>query len=128
MHPRDRRRMLAAPLHEDARMKSVCLALLALAVAVALVSQLPISGVQAQSTLVIDCSANRLPSQQAVANALGLHNLDQTYAAREHVVETAERECLRGASRVMFSGNDEALQTARTLHDQGALATINRPH
>lgn len=105
-------------------MKSVCLALLTLAVAIALVSQLPISGVQAQSSLVIDCTTHQLPSQQAVANALGLHNIDQTYAAREHVVETAERECLRGASRVMFSG---ALQTARTLHDQGALAATNRP-
>ena len=107
-------------------MKSACIALLTLAVALA--SQLPIPGVQAQSTLIIDCTAHQLPSQQAVANALGLHNFDQTYTAREHVVETAERECLRGASRVMFSGNDEALQTARTLRDQGALATTNEPH
>jgi hypothetical protein len=106
-------------------MKSARLALLALAVAA---SQLPIFGVHAQSTLVIDCATHHLPAQQAVANALGLHNFGQTYAAREHVMETAHRACLRGASRVMFNGNDEAQQTTRMAHDQGTLTAANGSH
>lgn len=106
-------------------MKSVRLALLALAVAA---SQLPISGVHAQSTLVIDCATHHLPTQQAVANALGLHNFGQTYAARQGVMETAKRVCLRGASRVMFNGNNEALQTTRMAHDQDRLAATKGSH
>lgn len=103
-------------------MKAARIALLALAVAA---SQLPTSGVQAQSTLIIDCATHHLPSQQAVANALGLHNFGQTYAARARVMETAQRACLRGASRVTFNGNNEALQTTRVGHNQGALATTD---
>ena len=61
----------------------------------------------AQDTLTISCAAPHLPTQQAVAKALGMQNFGQVYSARDRLMLVVQRACIRGARQVVVS-NDQA--------------------
>jgi photosystem II stability/assembly factor-like uncharacterized protein len=52
--------------------------------------------------LVIDCSAEHLPSLRAVGAVLETNNASYIYAEREKLAHVAHRECLRGVASVAF--------------------------
>ncbi|MEO6801324.1 MAG: hypothetical protein ABI178_15410 [Rhodanobacter sp.] len=59
----------------------------------------------AHDTLTMNCAAPRLPSQQAVAKALDLHNFDQVYRARDELMRVVQRACRNGATQVLVSND-----------------------
>ena len=67
-----------------------------------LLGALPLAAIAAEPAAIeIDCHAPRLPSQQAVADLLGYHNLGQAYAARSRLMLDAQRSCKQlGGARV----------------------------
>lgn len=69
----------------------------------------------AQDTLTISCAAPHLPSQQAVAKALDLHNFGQVYRARDSLMRFVHRACTRGAGEVLVS-NDQPEGSALGSH------------
>ena len=64
---------------------------------------------QAQGTLTISCAAPHLPSQQAVAKALDLHNFGQVYHARDLLMSYVHRACGKGATEVLVSSDSPAI-------------------
>ena len=67
-----------------------------LAMFVALVMFAPVAPAQSPKTsLEIRCPAT-LPSQRDVSVVLGMTNFSQTYAARERLMQYAQRACRRG--------------------------------
>lgn len=62
----------------------------------------------ASDTLTIRCGAPLLPSQQAVAKALDLHNFGQVYSARDKLMRYVQRACRNGASDVFVSNDRPA--------------------
>ena len=73
----------------------------------ALLLALPLSGFAADpGTIVIDCAAPVLPSQQLVSNVLEKYNLGQAYAARTRLWIQASRDCQRpGVEQILISAN-----------------------
>ena len=67
-----------------------------------------------ETGLAFDCAAMHLPTQQDVTRLLGTHNFDQTYRARERLVQNVRRECSRGARQVVVQADDRSPPAART--------------
>ncbi|MEO5830976.1 MAG: hypothetical protein ABIQ36_10460 [Rhodanobacter sp.] len=63
----------------------------------------------AQEALRISCAAPHLPSQQAVAKALDLHNFGQVYHARNLLMSHVHRACGKGATQVLVSSDSPAI-------------------
>jgi hypothetical protein len=63
----------------------------------------------AQEVLTISCAAPHLPSQQAVAKALALHNFGQVYHARDLLMSYVHRACGKGATQVLVSSDSPAI-------------------
>ena len=59
----------------------------------------------AHDSLAIHCAAPRLPSQQAVAKVLDLHNFGQVYDSRDKLMRYAQRACRHGARQVLVSND-----------------------
>lgn len=81
-------------------------AILIAALAAALELAAPAS--HAHDTLTISCARARLPSQQAVAEALDLHNFGQVYRARDSLMHIVNRACRMGAGQVLVSNDPPA--------------------
>lgn len=62
----------------------------------------------AEGTLTISCAAPHLPSQQAVAKALDLHNFGLVYSTRDKLMRYVQRACANGATQVLVSNDSSA--------------------
>lgn len=76
----------------------------------AAVVQLTAPASHAQGTLTISCAAIHLPSQQAVAKALDLHNFGQVYATRDRLMRYVQRACENGVTQVFVSNDSPAIR------------------
>lgn len=95
-----------------------------LAMFFALVMFAPVAPAQSSKTsLEIHCPVT-LPSQRAVSAALGMTNFSQTYAARERLMQYAQRECRRGVGSVRVIAGDA---NSRPSRDVPELIAIKRP-
>jgi len=54
------------------------------------------------SAVVVSCKNERLPTQRAVAGLLDSNNAAYVYAQRDHLMQIARRECMRGVPYVAF--------------------------
>ena len=75
--------------------------------------------VRDDTRLVIDCRAERLPSQRAVGKVLDTNSATRVYAERERLVHTAHRECLRGVASVTFVRDASESIPALAMVDAG---------
>jgi hypothetical protein len=69
--------------------------------------------------LVVDCRAERLPSQRAVAEVLDTNNASRIHAERERLVHTAHRQCMRGVASVTFVRDTSESISTLALVDAG---------
>lgn len=58
--------------------------------------------VSTADSLVIDCQHEMMPSRDTIGHVLQTNNANSLAAGRELVAHFAHRECLRGASSVVF--------------------------
>lgn len=63
-------------------------------------------------SLIVDCKAIPLPSQQEVERLLGTHNFSQTYAERARMMQSVRRECMRGVQQVIVLAVDPLQRSA----------------
>lgn len=92
-----------------------------LALFFALVMFAPVAPAQSPRTsLVIRCPAT-LPSQRAVSAVLGMANFSQTYAARERLMQYAQRACRRGYGSVRVTTADDNSRLSRDARELTAI-------
>ena len=95
-----------------------------LAMFFALVMFAPVAPAQPPKTsLEIRCPAT-LPSQRAVSAVLGMANFSQTYAARERLMQYAQRACRRGYEGIRVIAGDATIRPSR---DVRRLTAVKQP-
>ena len=92
-----------------------------LAIFIALVMFAPVAPAQSPTTsLEIRCPATR-PSQRAVSTVLGMANFSQAYAARERLMQYAQRACRRGYGSVRVITGDDNRRPSRDVRELTAI-------
>lgn len=87
----------------------------------ALVMFAPVAPAQSPgASLEIRCPAT-LPSQRAVSTVLGMANFSQAYAAREHLMQCAQRACRRGVASVRVIAGDNNSRPSRDVRELTAI-------
>lgn len=71
-------------------------------------AQLPGIEVRPTAQIIVTCKDERRPSLHDTAELVGSNNATYVFAQRLHLLQFAERECLRGASSVTFVPDGDA--------------------